>query len=119
MSLLRHLSLALDWLSARTQIGEDLRDIDEALGARVTGRLITIAGYVATGATTARIPLGANTKSGRAAVLVRATLSRDVTADIAVSSRLNFVQSAAGLSIYEPSGLLANTPYDLTFLVMD
>ena len=115
---LRHQQLALDWPPAREQLAENARDTQDALDDKLTGRLVTVAGYTATGATTTRIALPA-VRSARAALLVRAALSRDPNADVPVVARLNIVPTAEGLGVYEPQGLAQHTAYDLTFLVMD
>lgn len=119
MSLLRYLTLDALWTTARTQLSETLRDVEAALDKRVASRLVTIAGYLATGATTTRLPLGADTKTARAALLVRASLSREPSTDVAVTPRLNFVMDPGGLQVFEPAGLVANQAYDLTFLVLE
>ena len=116
---LRHTQLANDWKDARTQLHEDLRDVDQALSERVIGRMVTIAAYTATGATTTRIQLGRGTDRAVAAILVRVALTHDAAADVSVSPRLNFYETADGLGVYEPSGLTAYTQYDLTFLVLE
>ncbi len=115
---LRHRSLSEDWKSAREQLAENARDTQDVLDGKVTGRLVTLSGYVATGATTTKITLP-NTTGARAALLVRAAPARDPTADVAVTARLNFAASSEGLGVYEPSGLTQYTAYDLTFLVLE
>lgn len=117
-TLLRWLTLPVEWAAARQLVQENFSDVQAALGERVTGRLVTISPYVATGATTTRIFLGRQ-RAPRAVLLVRAFASKDPGSDLAVSPRLNFQQTTEGLGVYEPSGLVANTSYDLTFLVME
>ncbi len=96
-----------------------------ALGERVVGQRLTITGYSATGATTTKMTLGAVSPPGStpwAVLLVRAQETSDPGKDLSVSTRVNFSQSGSGSSVilyvYEPSGLTANTKYDLSFLVI-
>ena len=118
MTELRHQQLYEAWDDARAQLADNVRDTEDAFSRRVVGRLVTVPGYVATGATTTRLALLAGV-AARAVMLVRVQPSRDPTADVAVSGRLNFAPTADGLGVYEPSGLTQYTAYDLTFLVLE
>lgn len=98
---------------------------NQALSERVVGQRITVTGYSATGATTTKMTLGAVSPPGStpwAVLLVRAQETSDPGKDLSVTSRVNFSQSGSGtniiLYVYEPSGLTANTKYDLSFLVI-
>lgn len=99
--------------------------LNTALGERVVGQRLTVNGYAALGATTTKITLGTVSPPGSTAwavILVRAIETSDPGKDLSVSTRVNFSQSGSGnnvtLSVYEPSGLTANTKYDLSFLVI-
>lgn len=100
--------------------------INTALGERVVGQRLMVSGYSATGATTTKMPIGIVSPPGStpwAVILVLARESSDPGKDLSVSTRVNFSQSGTAqtgvtLSVYEPAGLVANTKYDLGFLVI-
>ncbi len=99
--------------------------INTALGERVVGQRLTVTGFSATGSTTNKVTLGTVSPPGSvpwAVILVRARETSDPGKDLTVSTRVNFSQSGSGdnvtLYVYEPAGLVANTKYDLSFLVI-
>lgn len=116
---LKYLTFALDWLTARAQVQDNLREIAVALSGRVTGRIVRVQRYRATGATTTQINLGVMSETPVAVLLVRAYLTSDPAADLAVSPRLNFYATPSGLGVYEPAGLIQNQSYELVFLVVE
>ena len=117
---IRHLSISPDAAVAATQNAENARDGRATLEGKVSGHLRTLNRYSAIGATTAKIPLAATSSvRPKAVVLVNAQLSDDPGSDIGVTGRPNFYHDSFGLGVYEPSGLVANTPYDLTFLILE
>jgi hypothetical protein len=92
-----------------------------ALSERVVGQRLTVPRYAATGATTTKMTLGITSPPGStpwAVILVRAQEASDPGKDLSVSTRLNFGREGQTLYVYEPSGLSANTMYDLGFLVI-
>lgn len=92
-----------------------------ALSECVVGRVARVSGYAGTGSTTTKINLPARAGyTAYAVMLVRAYLSSDPGTDIAITARLNFAQpNGTTLAVYEPSGLVSNQLYDLTFLVFE
>lgn len=116
----RHVSFSGKARDLAVQNSENARDIAEALGERVTGRLVTVRRYAARGDTAARLYLTPRRGVRPSAVLlVRAYLSGDAGANIAVSPALNFYHDEKGIGVYEPGGLVPNTQYDLTFLILE
>lgn len=116
---LRYLQFADTYEAARPQLAQDAEDIEAALAQRVTGQLITISYYVATGSTTAKIPLSLASMPA-AILLVRASLSSQPTTDVPAVGRTNFyVDAATGTSAFEPAGLTADVSYNLVFLVLE
>lgn len=109
-----------------TLLNTNFQALNVALGERVVGQRLTVNGYVATGATTSRLTIGAVSPPGStpwAVILVRAREARDPSKDLTVQTRLNFAQTTDGqgniiLSVFEPSGLVQFTAYDLGFLVI-
>lgn len=95
--------------------------LNTALGERVVGQRISVNGYAATGSTITRMTVGILSPPGStpwAVILVRARETSNPAADLTVGTRLNFSQEGQTLYVYEPSGLVANTKYDLGFLVI-
>lgn len=106
----------------RNPLGENARVTNQALAERVVGHYVVIDRYAATGATTTKINLayqGAPGSSPVAVLLIRAYETNDPGKDLSVATRLNFVREATTLRVFEPSGLSANTLYQLTFLVLE
>lgn len=116
----RHLSISNKPEVASKQTAENSRDSRDAFDGKVSGYLRKVERYAALGATTTKIAL-APTSSIRpqAIVLVHAQMTFDPGSDIGAVGRLNFYQTATDLGVYEPSGLVANELYDLTFLVLE
>ncbi len=99
--------------------------INTALQERLVGQRLSGNGYSALGSTTSKINLGTVSPPGSvpwAVILVRCRETNDQSKDLSVTTRTNFSQSGSGdnvtLSVYEPAGLVANTKYDLGFLVI-
>lgn len=101
------------------QCGENARDANAALDARVRGYLKPVLQYRATGATTTQIPLTAASAPPAGVLLVRAALTSDRGADVPASSRLNFYFEKNAIGVFEPGGLVADSLYDLTFLILE
>jgi hypothetical protein len=102
-------------------LNTNLAAINTALSERVVGQRLTVSGYAATGATTAKITAKFTAPPGStpwAVILVRALETSDPGKDLSVSTRSNFSRDGDTLYVYEPSGLTANTKYDLSFLVI-
>ena len=116
---LKFLTLAVDWLTARSQVQDNFREMTLALSTRVSGRVVRVPRYAATGATTTQIPLGATGETPTAVLLIRAYMTNDPAADLAVTPRLNFYAQNGSLNVYEPAGLVSNGLYELVFLVLE
>lgn len=119
---LRHLQFSQKLDELRLQLTDNALDTNQALSAAITGRIVTVSGYMATGATTTKIPLPISQEPGAVTVgilLLRAYPTADPAADMAAVGRINFSQQAQDLFAFEPSGLIANRPFDLTFLVIE
>ncbi len=92
-----------------------------ALSERIVGQRMMVTDYVATGATTNRIPLGVLSPPGSTPWAVMLALARETNnkaADLSVTTRTNFSREGNTLFVFEPQGLVANTKYDLGFLVI-
>lgn len=103
-------------------LNTNFQAVSRALDERLVGHRISVTRYAATGATNTRMPLGSVSPPGSApwaVLLVRARETNSPGADLPVSTRTNFTQSADTLYIYEPQGLVENTFYDLEFLVLE
>lgn len=117
---LRHVSFGQEPAVIAQQAGENARDAFRALDERVAGNLRVIARYAAVGATTARIFLPQTTTvRPRAVVLARAYATNDPGTGLVLTPVLNFYHDSRGIGVYEPSGLVANTMYNLTFLILE
>lgn len=93
-----------------------------ALNERVVGHRISVTRYSATGSTVTKMTLGSVSPPGStpwAVILVRARETSNPAADLPVLTRVNFSQDGNTLYIFEPQGLVANTFYDLDFLVLE
>lgn len=119
MKAIRHTSISLDPKVAATQNAENARDVNQSLAGKVSGYLQSVTRYAAIGATTARIPLVSKGRRPAAVMLAQAQRSNDPGSDLGALGRCNFYQSALELGVYEPSGLVADTLYDLTFLILE
>ena len=103
----------------RSSATEDIRDVGEALAGKLDARIVLVEIYVAVGSTSARVALAAPDQP-RAIVLVDARLYYDLNAPVSLTPTFGFVWDAGTQTaqVYEPSGLVANTVYQLTFLVI-
>lgn len=102
------------------QLSENALDTNQALRERIVGRRVAVSAYSATGATTTAVTLRAQgIVQPFAVMLVRAYPTSDPGADVAITGRVNFRQQGETLFVFEPAGLVANTLYDLTFLVLE
>lgn len=105
-----------------TQLNSNFQALQTALNEKATAHRLSVSGYAATGATTTKMTLGSVSPPGSvpwAVILVRARESRNPGGDLAITTRVNFVQDGSTLYIYEPAGLTQNTQYDLDFLVLE
>lgn len=98
---------------------ESERDVREALETKLEARVVTIAPYTAVGSTSAKIALSAS-QLPVAVVLVGARLYFDLGATLTLTPNFNFVWDSGSQTaqVFEPSGLVANTVYHLTYLVI-
>jgi len=103
----------------RYTASEEMRDVLDALAEKLGARIVVVQPYTAVGTTTARISLSAD-KLPLAVALVGARLYFDLSSPITVTPTLNFVWDAGSKTaqVYEPSGLVSNTVYQLTYLVI-
>lgn len=103
-------------------LNTNFQAINTALNERAVAHRVTLTGYMATGATTTKMTIGSVSPPGStpwAVILVRAREARDPGKDLTVTSRVNFSQDGNTLFVYEPSGLVQYTAYDLDFLVLE
>jgi hypothetical protein len=115
--VLRHVSISPDPKAASQQLGENARDANRALVFAISGYYREVRGYGAVGTSDARISIpGGN---ATAVLCVRVHESGDPGGNVQVPAALNFGVTHGALSVCEPSGLVANTLYDLTFLVLE
>lgn len=118
MRLPRHTTFVADLAQLVLQLGENARDLLEALRERPARRRIVVESYTATGSTSARIRIGAG---GRPWSVVLVHVSPAYAQDTPVTCRptLNFVWDSTTLAIdvFEPEGLTASTDYRLQFSV--
>lgn len=98
---------------------EEQRDVLDALEERLEARTVVVERYSAVGSTSAKIPLNAS-KPPIAVVLVDARTYFDQGAPLTLTPNYAYVWDARSKTaqVYEPSGLVANTVYRLTFLVI-
>jgi hypothetical protein len=106
-------------------LNTNFQAVNTALGERLVGQRLSVNGYAATGSTTTKVTLGTISPPGSvpwAVLLVRAQESRNPASDLPVTTRVNFSTSGTAdnltVYVYEPTGLVANTQYDLSFLVI-
>lgn len=115
----RHTTLSPDPETLAAQASENARDTNEALGRKVSGYVKAVGAYSAVGATTATIPIVAATQPPQAVLLVRAAAHYSPSVAISVTASLDWYYVNGQIGVYEPSGLTANTSYDLTFLILE
>jgi hypothetical protein len=103
----------------RSSATEDIRDAREALAGKLDARTVVVDRYTAVGSTSARVALAAPDQP-QAIVLIDARLYYDLNAPVTLTPTFGFVWDAGTQTaqVYEPSGLAANTVYQLTFLVI-
>jgi hypothetical protein len=103
----------------RSSATEADRDMRQALGAKLDGRVVVVDRYTAVGSTAARIPISASQRP-TAVTLINARLYFDSAAPLALTPNFNFVWDAVSRTaqVYEPSGLTANTVYRLVYQVI-
>jgi hypothetical protein len=119
-SQVRHSSLSQKPETLAVQAGENARDTNEIGDRFIAGYLVTIARYAAVGSTEAKIGLEAPAAfRPRAVQLVRARKTFDAGSPVVISPALNFYHDQRGLGAFEPSGLVADEFYDLTFMVLE
>lgn len=121
MAILPHLTFSEDLPTLTSQLTQNTTATVDSLSIRLIGRVVSVVRYSATGATTGKLPIPMRRGfSPYAVLLVRAAATNDPGADLSAVGRPNFTQpDATTLHVYEPSGLVANTFYDLTFLVLE
>lgn len=121
MSEPRHVSFSEDPKALALQSAENARDTIRALSEKVSGRLVTMSGYAATGSTSQRIPLLSlpSAVRPRAVLPVRVSPTYDPALNLAAVPILNFYHDSIGVGVYEPSGLTPNEKYDFVFLVLE
>lgn len=98
---------------------EEQRDVLDALDERLLARTVVVERYSAVGDTSAKIPINAS-KPPIAVVLVDARAFFDQGAPLTLTPNYAHVWDARSKTaqVYEPDGLVANTVYRLTFLVI-
>lgn len=101
------------------RLGEMVRDLNLALKRRIPGYTKVVQRYAATGSTATKIPLTASDRPPVMVLLGRAVKVIDPSAVVAAVSTPNFYFENSAIGVFEPSGLVANTLYDLTFLVIE
>ncbi len=102
-------------------LNTNFQALNVALGERIVGQRMMVSAYMATGSTTSRIPIGVINPPGSvpwAVTLVLARETANAAADLSVATRTNFSRSGDTVYVFEPSGLVQNTRYDLGFLVI-
>jgi hypothetical protein len=104
-------------------LSTNFHGINVALRERVVGKRLSILRYAGTGTTDTVLRLGypasppGSTPWGLLLVRVRETSAPGTS--VSAMTPLNFSQDGATLYTHEPSGLVANTFYDLEFLVLE
>jgi hypothetical protein len=99
---------------------ENARDSSDVSLSKISGYFAEVPRYAAIGSTTARIVLEQQgTIRPRAVILVHARATSDPGGDLGAIGRLNFYHDSKGVGVYEPDGLVADTKYDLTFLILE
>jgi len=90
-----------------------------ALAEVVQLRTFVLERYAAVGSTAAKIPIAAS-KLPTAVLLVDARPYFDMGASLTLTPNFSFVWDSGSQTaqVYEPSGLTANTVYQLTYLVI-
>lgn len=116
----QNLSSVLSLLTLTPQLTANMGAIQTALDHRIAFRKYTVSGYSATGATTTKIALPLSVGfTPYAVLLARVQLKTDPGGDLTVVPRFNFSVTSTNLWVYEPGGLVLNSTYDLTFLILE
>lgn len=117
---LRHTSFSRDPKVSAEQAAENARDANLALQGKVSGYYVQVDSYMAQGLDSATLPLRTNsTKKPVAVLCVAAQLTYDPGATVNTSTCRNFSFSNGSINTFEPSGLTADTMYNLTFLILE
>ncbi len=103
----------------RSSASEFDRDVRDALGVKLDARTVVIERYTADASATARIPISASQRPV-AVLLVDARPYYDQGGPLAVTPNFSFVWDAGSKTaqVYQPGGLVADTVYRLTYLVI-
>lgn len=104
------------------QSSENARDVQEALGRKVSGHLARVERYTASGSTSASIPLEVSGQRPAAVVLAHAAPVAAPSSGVpGVVPSLGFLWSPVDetVRVPEPQGLTAGVAYTLTFLVLE
>jgi hypothetical protein len=96
-----------------------MRDVRDALGEKLEARTVVVESYTAVGSTSAKIPIQAN-RFPVAVPLIDARSFFDQGGPLTLTPNFAFVWDSRTKTaqVYEPSGLVANTVYRLTYLVI-
>lgn len=117
---LRHVSISEDPKVAAEQNAENARDANEAMSQLVSGYYFEVTNYAALGLTASAIPiLAKNKRRPRAVLCVNGYPSYDPSLSMNISTCRSFSYADGTIYVYEPSGLTANTMYNLTFLILE
>lgn len=117
---LRHISFSKDPKVASEQASENARDANLALSGKVSGYFVQVDSYAAQGLTTVTLPIrAASLKTPKAVLCVNAQATYDPGTTVNASTFRNFTFANGSINTFEPSGLTANTMYNLTFLVLE
>jgi len=117
---LRHTSIMLDdQHTAEEQLGENARDTNAALAECIRGSKLLVSGYAAVGASSAKLKLSLRSTMPSGLLLMRCVKTYDEGSVVTVTQGLQFYIENGLLTTFEPSGLTADTLYDLTFLILE
>jgi hypothetical protein len=119
MTELRHTSFSGEARDDAARSAENARDANVAIGERVLGFVYGPFDYTAQADTTKTIGILC-TRRPAGVLLLNAYLSTAPADDLAAVARCNFVWDSVNsvAQVFEPSGLTANSAYNLTFLVV-
>jgi hypothetical protein len=117
---LRHVSVSEDPKVAAEQNAENARDANTAIALKINGYYVDVRHYAARGVTTSTIPLLAKyDRKPRAVLLVNGYPTYDPSLSLNASTFRCFSYANGSINVFEPSGLTADTMYNLTFLVLE
>jgi hypothetical protein len=117
--LSRYTSFPGDPAQLAVRLGEFARDSNNALERRVLGRTKVVQRYAATGSTSTKIALTSLDTPPLGVTLIRAELVTDASTPVLATPTLGFTFANNTINVFEPSGLTANTVYNLTFLIVE